>query len=375
MFMKKIIAMALIATMLMTGEAVMAAPKTDSASQTKAPKKWDSTLQTPEIIQQQTDKIEAAEGVVTNDSKKLEETIFHIEIQNTKNRYRTFKGNITDNTTWEFEDWYVDGSYQGYMGSDSFSMTLDTAQFGVGIHKIEVEVVDDEDNYDTLEIQFATYIYSKSSNKPSYYTTFSNCLYFKAPYISNYDYSGYGLCIKKNGKWYATNTKNSSQIIGSYETMRIKKLKGNKKYQLRTFYTALKDGYSFNGPLSKTVTVKTGPKKKPPVKKIYTKNAKVHSYTFSIYYPSLGIIRYYRSYYTTFTAVVKMKKKPKCKGIWIGSKKVKGNKKTYKTKFSISGKLKGKKLKFAVQSYGSNVYGAYSPVYKKKVKIKGKKKK
>ena len=67
---------------------------------------------------------------------------------------------------------------------------------------------------------------------------------------------------------------------------------------------------------------------------------------------------------------VKLKKKPGTAGIYIGTKRLRGNKKTYSTTFTQSGKLKGKKLKVAVYSYQSKTYGGYSPVKRKTAKVR-----
>ena len=65
-----------------------------------------------------------------------------------------------------------------------------------------------------------------------------------------------------------------------------------------------------------------------------------------------------------------MKKKPGVAGIYIGSKHVKGNKKTYTAKFTLSGKKKGKKVKVSVYSYMNPTYGGWSGKIFKKVKVK-----
>ena len=72
-----------------------------------------------------------------------------------------------------------------------------------------------------------------------------------------------------------------------------------------------------------------------------------------------------------------MKKKAKIAGLHIHSSSnsplyqyVKGNKKSYSMTFTVGGKAIGKTATVQVYSQGSKAYGAYSTVYKKKVKIK-----
>ena len=49
---------------------------------------------------------------------------------------------------------------------------------------------------------------------------------------------------------------------------------------------------------------------------------------------------------------------------------MKGNKKTYATNFTLSGKKKGKKISVSVYSYMSPVYGGLSGKVLKNVKVK-----
>ena len=127
------------------------------------------------------------------------------------------------------------------------------------------------------------------------------------------------------------------------------------------------------GKVSGVQKIKTASNKKPPVRSLTTSGAKQWYRTLTIHYYSGGMYLYsrtYKIYYTEFKVTLKMKKRPGTTGIYIGSKKMKGNKKLYKTKFLLSGKQKGKKLKFCVQSYQHKIYGGYSPTWHKKIKIK-----
>ena len=135
------------------------------------------------------------------------------------------------------------------------------------------------------------------------------------------------------------------------------------------------------GKISPVVSVKTAgmPLK---IKSIKAKGTKVKSYKvrepiWSWYSNPWGGITIYisgykmvKKYTTTTKVTVKLKKKPGAKGIVVGGKKLKGNKKVYKVKISYSGKLKNKKVKIGVYSYQDNTYKGYTKKVTKKVKLK-----
>ena len=181
--------------------------------------------------------------------------------------------------------------------------------------------------------------------------------------------------------------------FGSYEILKTEyfkgnkgsgtKLKANREYKVVALYgkeAKAKSGSGYittyiNGPDSNAVTVKTGKSTKPAVKSITAKVTKVKK-TKLIQHAHWDVygkwVPYKESYVwtTTYKVTVKLKKKPGTKGICIGDKKIKGNKLTYTATFTDSGKLKGKKITVGVCSYNDNTLGAYSPTYKKKVKVK-----
>ena len=146
------------------------------------------------------------------------------------------------------------------------------------------------------------------------------------------------------------------------------------------------EAHQFRGPVSGAVSFKTG-YKYTPVKSIkakklkqYCKKIKVKKLSKKIYwsngYAGYGPYRKvlgtktYKYWYTKVKVTVKMSKTPGVAGIYIGSKHVAGNKKTYTAKFTLSGKKKGKKIKVSVYSYMNRTYGGWSARTLKKVKVK-----
>ena len=142
----------------------------------------------------------------------------------------------------------------------------------------------------------------------------------------------------------------------------------NYSYKNKTYFWSGKS----RGKVSKTFKIKTGKAKKLKVKSIKISNAKVRSssFTYILYIGSWGYPRTITYYYTTFDVTVKLKKKPGTKGICINKIMLKGNKKKYKTSMSVSGKVKGHKIKFSLCSYQNATYKGYSKVVKKKAKVK-----
>ena len=123
----------------------------------------------------------------------------------------------------------------------------------------------------------------------------------------------------------------------------------------------------------------TGAIKSVKVKAI---NVKFHKHRVPGHYEWVGnsliwIKAYTEKYYTCkYKVIVKMKKKPGTKGIWVNGKFIKGNKKTYTVKFTpypnyfVKKPPKGlKKVTVKIRSYQSKKYYGFSPTYKKKKKV------
>ncbi len=303
---------------------------------------------------------------------------------NVTNNKATGKATVTGTVQGDkFYDIYVDGSScnAGISGKTSFSVTIDMKNYDVGYHEISAQLYD-RDVYVYYKYAVPTYIYSAPSLKKSDFTTWSKYFVYtnNSDYYNNdYDCGVYVDYKKKGGKW-----QNNYGPVSKYSTGKRTGLKANKYYYVRAHYGKKVSyngkSYFFTGKalgkVSKAVKIKTGKKKKPKIKSIKITKAKQFSRTFTyttwIYIGGYGYPRttVYRQWYTSFKVTVKLKKKTGAKGIYIGSKRLKGNKKTYSTNFTVYGKYKGKKIKVGVCSYQNNTYKGYSPSVTKKVKVK-----
>ena len=311
----------------------------------------------------------------------LEEDVFDASIE-AKVDKSTGKATVTGTATGDtFDSLYVDGytCNVDISGKEEFSVTINMKDYDVGYH--DVFAVLTKHNEEEFWVHNAkgvpTYIYKAPTNKLSYYTTGKKKI--------SYTYGGstYKNCKiileykKAGGTW------NKTKAITPGNKFTKTKLAVGKKYYVRAYYVATVKykgkPYTFTGKKSKSVSMKTAAAK-PKVKSIKISNAKVSSYTYRqpIYYsnPWGGITIDFvngplvKAYQTTVTVTVKLKKKPGAAGIYINGKKVKGNKKVYKTKLTFDGKKKGKKVTIKVYSYQSATYGGNSPTYIKKVKVK-----
>lgn len=169
---------------------------------------------------------------------------------------------------------------------------------------------------------------------------------------------------------YLTSFLTSSTV----STVSAKGLKPNTTYRLLAvgWSTALND----YGNLSKYVTVKTGPSKKPSIKSVKIIGAKVKKTRryHSGHWTSTGTwIKgyYYTATSTSYKVTVKLNKKASgMKGIMINGTKVKGSGKTFKVTVTETGNQKGKKKTFRICSYHNNSYLGMSKSISKKAKVK-----
>ena len=292
------------------------------------------------------------------------------------------KGTVTGD---QFDSLYVDGSY---VSSFSGSKSLNMKDYSVGLHSIYVTLK----NHPNIRVYYSkavpTYIYSKTSNKLSYFTVGHNYFIYSyggSSYSKDYN-CGIMLEYRKKGskKWKTG--------YGPYSTgtsVKTTKMKSAKKYQVRTYFAKaftyggkkyLIKGKDTGKP-SKAVTFKTGGKKlkikSAKISKVKVTSKMVYrgrpGWIWDPYYGryNYGIkFGYEKETVTQFKITVKLKKKPNAKGIRIGNQVVKGNKKKYTKVFNLIGNQKGKKLKFSFCSYQSNTYKGYSPYVYKKIKIK-----
>ncbi len=272
---------------------------------------------------------------------------------------------------------WVDNKNRFEVSGKSFKKTIDTKNFDIGYHELSAELTDG------TEIQypkvFPTAIYEKPALKITNFETYPKKLIFTTPNYNGYKYDYY-LQVKKAGeKW------DKAKLYGSFDSYVpkvINSLKPGTKYVFRAVYTKkTKYGgkeYYFAGPKSGEVTVKTGPKAKPPIQSIRISKAVTSKHWVKPKYEGLKLVA--EGFWvtdTTYTVTIKMKKKPGVAGIYVHSSSnsplyqyIKGNKKVYKCKFRVGGKAIGKNATVQVYAKGNKTYGCYSPTYKKKVKIK-----
>ena len=323
-------------------------------------------------------------------SAVLEQDIYTASINVTadnKTGMATVTGTCTGDT---FDELYVDGDSckAGISGQNSFSIQIDLKDYSIGSHKIYavLENHNSEADYVYNAEPVTTLFYDKPSNKLDYYYTGPKDITFTYNgdhYYYSYDYRVYAEYKEAGGNW-----KTATDSVDKNGSMTIKGLKPGKAYSVRTYFATEveQDGRKQfisgrdNGFISNTVTVKTGGAK-PAIKSIKITKVKQKSYTYSqpiwqrYWYGTMLIMRIVgykkvKAYKTKFKVTVNMKKKPGASGIEINGKKLKGNKKKYTTSFELDGKKKGKKFLIKICSYQSKIYGGYSKLAKKKVKIR-----
>ena len=292
----------------------------------------------------------------------------------------TVHGEATGDT---FKYIYVDGGtayesdydHVNVDGLTSFTKKIDMKKYSVGQHKISVYMYDHEDEI-FADKPVVTGIYKKPSNKYNYY--YSSYNYVKYQYGTSYDYDYDVRLVLEykvgSGKW-----KKAKGPFDTGKIVKVKGLKAGKTYKFRTYFAKnVKYGgktHLISGKkkyLSKAIAIKTGGKKLA-VKSLKTSRVKQYSRTFTIHFYNYGMYAYSRTYvvwYTEFKINLRLKRKPGAAGVYIGSVRLKGNKKKYSTTMTISGKMKGKKAKFSLMSYQHTKYYGYSKKITKKIRIK-----
>ena len=275
-------------------------------------------------------------------------------------------------------------------------LTIDMKDYDVGLHTIWLVTGTSNSGViyeDLCFVSVPTDIYDKPSLKLSDFYTGINYFDFENT-NSGYD----GVCIeyrKGSGGW-------STPLgpVGYYDAKRKSGLAAASAYSARTYF--YKDTSYYNpvtkqteqyialgaitGAYSNTVSFKTA-YKATPVKSIkakkvkqWCKKVKVRRLSSKVYWMN-GYAGYgpYRKilgtktstyWYTKVKITVTMTKVPGIAGVYIGSKKVGGNKKTYAATFVLSGKKKGKKIAVSVYSYMNPTYVGLSGKTLRKVKVK-----
>ena len=210
-------------------------------------------------------------------------------------------------------------------------------------------------------------MYAKPSAKGSIEIYHNHIMYMPSPDPNLVNYR-LRLQVLRNGKVVKT-----SGLMSAVQTYKIKGLRPNTRYKIRTFYYY--NGYqgTDTGKVLNLGTYTTGQKTKPAVKSIKVKAYKVKKKKQKIYGYYTGLYLGKRTYYQyKLKIIVKLKKKPGNK-IWINGKKFKGNRTKYTVNlgtFTSYSKPKGKKYTVAMYTYRSPSWGGYSPMYKKVMKVK-----
>ena len=207
------------------------------------------------------------------------------------------------------------------------------------------------------------------SNQISMYEVYSTYFFFNPGLNYNADtrtYMEYRKAGDKTWKTYDT----AMLYMQDYT---IEGLKPNTKYQTRLYFKSIWSDDTSE--YSNTVSFKTGPKKKPPVKSasVKAKNVKKHKATAYGAYTGLPLGKY--NYYTyKLKITVKFKKKITEPYVFINGKRYKGGKKSYTY---TTGKLrkdynkpKGDKYTVYVYTGNSAKWGGYSLLWQKTYKIK-----
>ncbi len=266
--------------------------------------------------------------------------------------------------------YYLDYSING---KTSFKVTFDTKKLELGYHKLYTTMIG---NYDQIVYpkMFPVVIYDVPSISAGSFETYPNYLSFKSPYYNTVKYSYY-LQVKK-----AADSWDKARLygpIGAANKVNIDNLVPDTKYNVRAYYIKTVSGQTFAGKPSGEVTIKTGPRNKPAIKSIKISKAKTKKVWVKPLYRGLVLLKKgFWANETTYTVTVTFKKKPGVSGIYIKGTPdsplytyVKGNKKTYKAKFTVGGK-KGQKINVSVYTKTNGAFTMYSPVYSKRVKVK-----
>ena len=324
----------------------------------------------------------------------------------------TVNGKILDKykNTYKFGRLYVDpyitttsisgGTYWN-INSTSVNKSIDMNQFATGFHTVVLEVkVNGTTNVGLSLAQ--RYVPSNTiTDKPTYKGVFE--VYSKKLNIYPYNMAGANSSMKlfleyssNGGKtWKRSGYMEKNLItLAIDQGFTIKGLKANKKYKTRlrygefvtydTDYFGDGNSYFFGGPALGTGTKKTGKAQKPPIRSVKIKAIKVkfHKHRVPGHYEWVGnsliwCKAYTEKYYTCkYKVIVKLKKKPGTKGIWVNGKFLKGNKKKYSVKFTpypnyfVKKPPKGlKKVTVKIRTYQNKKYYGFSPTYKKKKRI------
>lgn len=289
----------------------------------------------------------------------------------------TVTGGVTGGKT--FQGILIDGAhivtFDDYcVGKTSMNFTFDVKKYTVGFHTLSVKLSDGTQcNY---LYKFVSGIYEKPAIRASWFETEKNLFIMTTNAFDKAKYGDIYFDYKKGktGAW-----KTQFGPCGPSSSGKIDKLSPNTTYYIRAYYVKKIDANYIIGPVSSEVAIKTGPAAKPAIKSVKISKAKVKKVWVKPIYNAFGFIikKGFWTKETTYKVKITFKKRPGAVGIQVYAggvtlpKFLKGNKKTYTTKFTVGGKAVGKKTAFTIRTKGNATYGAWSPpVTKKKIKIK-----
>lgn len=290
-------------------------------------------------------------------------------------------------------DSYDNASLEKYFYSDeakSFSITIDMTEYNVGFHTIWVKL---SDGTYLRAAYVPTFVTKVACNDPDYYYAYSTYFYYK---YGGTTYSDLDIFMDYK-KADDPNYSEEVYMIENPDEEYVKDgLEENTSYNVRMMYgrkfeyggrTWIFTGRQ-NGCVSEPVVVATG-SGKLLVKSVKAKGKnKVHRYKvwigWRVWYRNgreikrKKLYRRYKYYTSKFTITVKLKKKQGLAGLYIGTVNgmyawKKGDKTTYKQKFSRSGKTKGKKISVMIvgaKALNDGYFSGFSEPVKKKIKVK-----
>lgn len=216
------------------------------------------------------------------------------------------------------------------------------------------------------------------SNAKSKYEVYSTYLFYSTGLDSNLiNYNLYMEICRVGKDWSTARTVYFSSYLSTYT---IKSLKASKKYKVRLYYATTRYYYgqsiTLRGPYSKTITFKTGTKKKPAVKSVSVRTVSYKKHWQRVYGYYTGLYLGKRAYWTyKIRTSVTLKKKPAGKYVIVNGKRFKAKKGkrtyTYTTKkYSSYYNPKKSKWKVTVYSARNKTWKGYSKYYQKRFKIR-----
>lgn len=327
-----------------------------------------------------------AEGAYTN------ATIVQNVTVSTSGKKVIVKGTI--NAPHYFYGLYVDKTLVSAVTGSTVNVTINMSDFATGYHTVWLAVVEGAGSTTAIDMIYKKYVaFNTLSERPTYNGVFEvySTYFTYAPYdmaMHNMADKLYLQYSSDGGKTWKTSGYMQANMIQLYISQKyeISGLQPKTTYKTRIRYgkvvtytsDQLGDGesYFFGGPVLNTTTIKTGSATKPAIKSVRCKAVHVRYHKVRHYGQYTGVYLYTERFYTCkIKVIVRLKKKPGTKGLWIGTKWAKGNKKTYSKTFAIypnyfAQRPRGHyKYTVTIRSGQSKKWGGYSPSVTKTKKL------